>query len=482
MTQLPFQPGPGLFTDTTPFSAKGAWIEGNNVRFYNGRWEVIGGQAQRGSLSVSGTPNAILEWLSLNGTDYIAWGTTTKLMIELAGVLYDVTPSLSVATPRWAFDNYGETLIANESGGKIWQWSLNTASVAAVVTNAPVKTTCILVNNERQLMAFGCNEESSGTFNGRCIRFSDIEDITSWTSLPTNNAGEIVLDGATSAIVTARKIGPYIGVWTSTELFIGTYVGDPSQTWRFDRVGSNCGAVSLRSATVAGSTAYWLTPDLKFMAWAPGSEPADIACPIIENMRGNFPTTSITLDTFSAYVPKFNEVWFTYSNSGSYIGRYVAFSLTDGKWFKGRMQRRAMHAGLTALLGATTTGALVNCESGMRGAGMTSAANSGLAWNINCSPIFLDSGQRRMMIRSMKVDFQSQTGNLAMSINTGDYLNSTNFSGTPIAIGPTDAKKDFRQSGRLVLINFSGDDGGNVSDTFARQGQPVFDLVAMGER
>ena len=74
-------------------------------------------------------------------------------------------------------------------------------------------------------MAFGCNEEASGVFNPRCIRFSDIEDPTDWTSTATNNADEFILQGS-GIIVGAQLVGDYIFVWTNNEMYLGTY--DPS--------------------------------------------------------------------------------------------------------------------------------------------------------------------------------------------------------------------------------------------------------------
>lgn len=474
MSDLAFQPSPGLFTDTTTFGGKGGWIDGSNVRFWNGRWQTVGGWTRRGTLTLSDTPNGIHEWKSLAGTDYIAWSSASELKVELAGVLYDIKPAL--VTGRWTFANYGETLIANLSGGKIYQWSLNTAMAAAAVTNAPVKVTCVLVTPQRQLLALGCNEEISGTFNGRCVRCSDIEDITDWTTTATNNVDEIVLDGATSDIVTARMLGPYIAVWTSSELFIGTFVGDPGQTYRFDRVAGASGCIALRAVAIAGGAAYWLTPDLRFMAWSPGAEPQTIACPLINNFRSTFPTTSITADTFATYVAAFNEIWFTYSNTGAiYRGRYVAFSLADGKWFKGELERRAMHQGLTGLLGALNNGILLNCESGTA-TGSLSAISE---WSIQSSDIALDpGGRRRMMIRGLRPDFEDQAGDVAMQIFAKDYPQGT-YRETDVTLPTLTQKKDFRASGSLVSIRFSGGYGGN---TFARQGVPVFDVQPMGGR
>src|SRR5207253_11516396 len=115
------------------------------------------------------------------------------------------------------------------------------------------------MNEQRQVMAFGCNEEISGDVNPLCIRFSDIENPEDWTTTPTNNAGEVILKGG-GRLVGARAVGPYILAWTDNALYMGTFVGDPSQTWRFDQIGRNCGLMGPNAAVVVGQTAYWPAP------------------------------------------------------------------------------------------------------------------------------------------------------------------------------------------------------------------------------
>lgn len=488
MPQLPFQPDPGLFTDTTSFSGRGGWLDCRNVRFWSGRWQVIGGWTQRGSLGITAV-NAIHEWVASDGTDYIVWGATGALKVEKTGVLYDIKPATS---GNWVFANYGETLIANVSGGKIWQWSLNTAAIALQVANAPVQVTCILVTPSRQLIALGCNEEISTTFNGRCIRCSDTEDPTSWTTAATNNVEENILDGARSGIVTAKMVGDYVAVWTSTDLWMGTFIGDPGQAWRYERAGSLCGAISLNGVCVDGNTAYWLTPDLVFMAWSPGSEPTEIACPIINYLRSVFPTNAAKVAvTFACHVAKFNEVWFTFSNNtGQYVGRYVAFSLTDGKWFKGDVNRVAMHQGISGLLGAMSIGGpLITCESGLKGLTNT---GTDLQWSITSSGIFLDQGKRRFMLRTFYPDFGDSvgdvTGNITVTVTMNSHTAGTAVTASKaLVVTSTTTKKDFRLSGQVLSVSFSGDDGVNgagvgTTDTAARQGLCTFDMQPMGER
>ena len=79
------------------------------------------------------------------------------------------------------------------------------AERAVALAGAPTSCSFMLVNEQRQVMAFGCNEELTGDFNPLCIRFSDIENPEDWTTSPSNNAGEVILKGG-GRLVSAEMI------------------------------------------------------------------------------------------------------------------------------------------------------------------------------------------------------------------------------------------------------------------------------------
>ena len=479
MTLVPFSPPPGLVTDDGGFAPGGRWIDGSNVRFWNGRPQVIGGWQRRISTQVAGTARTILEWKSSAGTSYVAYGTATRLYVETGGTLYDITPTGAFSGAYWVLQTWGDTLLACHSGGKLYQWELNTANAATEITNAPDNITTILVTPERQVLAIGCNEEVSGTFNARCIRGCDLEDLTGWTTTASNNAFEHILDGATSGIVTARMTGSYVTVWTQTDLFIGQFLGDPGQTYRFDRVATQCGAIGLYAGVVAGVTAYWVSPDLQFFRWTPGMLPEPVPCPVIDHFRGDIETAN-QIQTFASHVVKLNEVWFHYpKTSGSYLGRYVAFSLSDGTWFKGSTARRAMAQGLSGVIAVDAGGNLLDCETGQYGDSNSSAT---LSWSIESGAYFLDRGQRRVMVRAIWPDFEDQAGNVSLTLKTRDYPRGADTSHAAQTLASGTTRKDFRVSGKLVRVNLSGSDGGTDSATSMRMGLLTFDMAPLGER
>ena len=81
------------------------------------------------------------------------------------------------------------------------------------------------------------------------IRFSDQEDINTYTPTATNTAGtQRLADG--SQIRGAIRGRDAIYVWTDTALFTQRFVGQPF-TFAFAQVGTNCGLAAPSTSTHA---------------------------------------------------------------------------------------------------------------------------------------------------------------------------------------------------------------------------------------
>lgn len=482
--KIPFSPPPGINSDDTTFAAEGRWSSCSNIRFWNGKPQVVGGWDERG-IFLTGVPRKIYEWATAS-TNYIAYGTTTRLYVETGGVAYNITPVGLLSGTTWSLQSYGDTLMAAFNGGKLYQWSNNTAVVAAEIVNAPDQITSMLVTPERQVLAFGCNEEVSGTFNPLCIRGSDIEDPTDWTTTSSNNAFEHILEGE-GKIVAARKLGSYVVVWTTTAVYLGQFIGDPGQTYRFDRVGSNCGAVGPDSMVVVEGTAYWVGRDLQFYSFTPGSPPQILPCPIQRFFQSNMNTASKDSSparTQAAYVAKYNEVWFFYpigSSSSANPTGHVGVSLIDGSWFTGQLGvgRCAFYQGLNGVYGASSGGAIYNHETGSTGVATT---GEDLSWSLTSADQYLDNAERNLMIRGIWPDFEDQAGTVSLSLYVRQYPGSSVATKGPYSLTTSTTKKDFRASGRIVQVYLSGNDALATANTFMRLGKPVFDAVPTGER
>lgn len=95
----------GLYTEQTPLGAGMAqrWKDGNNVRFHNGLPQSLGGWigqglTQRDAVTgligpINGIARNIHEWTDLEGNEWIAVGTNSKLyVIDSQANIWDITP------------------------------------------------------------------------------------------------------------------------------------------------------------------------------------------------------------------------------------------------------------------------------------------------------------------------------------------------------------------------------------------------------
>jgi hypothetical protein len=106
---------------------------------------------------------------------------------------------------------------------------------------------------------------------------------SAWSTL-TSTSREYTLTGG-GRIVAGRMIGPYLLVWTSDALWLGTYTGALDLPWRFERVGTKCGLIGPNAAIVVGQTAFWASPTASSTAMAWGESPAVLAMPDPQRLR-----------------------------------------------------------------------------------------------------------------------------------------------------------------------------------------------------
>lgn len=275
-------PPPGLSSNDTTFAAPGMWENGTNVRFFHGKPESIGKE-----LVVSTGFNNVRKMLAytVSGVPSLAMAATAKLysVNRNTNATTDITPASGwVVAAAYSLDMFGDILLASPTGGKLFE-SVAGATATEIV-NAPDVITKVIVTPTRQVMALGCNEEVSGAFNGRCIRWSDIEDRVDWTTTSSNNAGEYILSGQ-EAIVSGCVLGQYIVVWTTGSIWLAQYLGEPGQTFQFTRI-AEIGLVAHGAYAIHRGVVYWMDGALNVWQYAPGSLPIKVPCPISNELIG----------------------------------------------------------------------------------------------------------------------------------------------------------------------------------------------------
>jgi hypothetical protein len=484
----------GLNSDDTTFGAKGRWADGSNVRFRNGRPETIGRIVRiLGSGATTAVPNvnALFAYLKSTTTiPYIIGGGSSALYSSSGSAtgFTDITPAALTNASYWTFDTWGDTLLAAPGGGGLY--TTDGGTTAAIVATAPASIMYMMATSQRQVLALGCNEEVSTTFNPMCIRGSDLEDYTNWTTSPTNNAFEHILEGE-GKIIAGRRIGAYIAVWTNAALYLGQFIGDPSQTYRFDLVSGGCGLVGHGAAEVLNGVAYWMSPDHRFYRWTPGELPQQIPCPIGLELQTSISASTSRTDTLTRAVrlASFGEIWWFYPDTrDSSARRYVAFNTVDGTWFRGVLDRRAVFHGdflynpaatsgvrpWRPFISADSSGAIYSHEVETFGGNGDGVA--AVDCYLQSADQYLNSGQTRVMVSRAIPDFEAQTGDVSLTLFMRDRPQSTAVTKGPYTLTATTTKKDFRASGMIMAAKLSS------TGQQWRLGKPVFDMVPMGGR
>lgn len=491
MGLVPFSPPPGINSDDTTFSAEGRWAAGSNVRFRDGKPQTVGAALANGPTLTFSSACYDLFAFTRSGVEtfvFGGYGTAGPLNVGSLVSVADRSPSPNASTIGWCFAAWGNTLLAQARNGKLYEQSGSGA--ATEVTQAPAQSTYMIVTPERQVLVFGTKEEISGTFNGLCIRGSDLEDYTDWTTTATNNAFEHILDGP-GVIVTARQLGPYVLVWTTTALFLGQFIGDPSQTYHFDRVADCVRPLSPRSVAVFQGTAYWIGLDHQLHAFAPGAPVQTIPCPIFTEFKTN---CLIKVNSEKAHLStrsSFGELWFYYRDARDAVtvnSRFVAYSLGESAlarrpvWFMGT---HAYDGIIDSEIVRTAHGAVFNETSSLLAIQEPEATTYILEDSdttftgayIQSADFYIDESQRRWLIRRFTPDFETQTGNVALTLFARDRPRSTAVTKGPYTIANTDTKKDFRASGVIFAAKLA-----SSTTAFWRLGKSLFDMVPTGER
>jgi len=184
-----------------------------------------------------------------NATDYTKWGASqTGDVIDAPGI--------------WHLDNFGNKLIATIADGASFEWDADgsTSTRATAITSAPTASRLSVVSTpDRHLVYFGTETTigTTSTQDDMYIRWSDQEDINTYTPTATNTAGtQRIADG--TRIVGAIRGRDAIYVWTDNAMFIMRFVGAPF-TFSFQQVGTGCGLIGKNAAVEVDGAAYWMS-------------------------------------------------------------------------------------------------------------------------------------------------------------------------------------------------------------------------------
>ena len=417
-----------------------------------------------------------------NTTDFVAWGEAAS-------------GDLVIEPGMWSLDNFGDKAICLIHDGACFSWdsSLSNATDtrATIISGAPTASRHMLVSTpDRHLVFFGTETTigDTSTQDDMFIRFSDQEDINTYTPTATNTAGtQRLADG--SQIRGAIRGRDAIYVWTDTALFTQRFVGQPF-TFAFAQVGTNCGLLGQNACVEVDGAAYWMSEN-GFFRYAGKLE--SLPCLVEDFVFDDINVESGNQMISAGLNNLFGEViWFYPTSTSSVVNRMVAYNYFDSSpqrpvWTVGTLARTMWrdsaifglpHAlfyeagddasfdvvgntegkttyyehetGTDQIRGGTTTAITANILSGDFD---ISQRRSALGQTTGGADLRGD-GEFIMKIRRFIPDFISQTGSTRVTLNVRNFPNDTAASSSlgPFDITTSTQKVDTRARARAIAL------------------------------
>ena len=352
------------------------------------------------------------------------------------GTAPTATPGTAITASDWTLDNFGENLIACPAGGPIYFWSPSGSLQNAQILSGQVP----LVNDgifvampQRQVIAWG----SSFTLqpDPLLIRWSDVADSTVWIGTATNQAGSYRIPTG-SKIVTCIQ-GPQQGlIWTDLDLWSMQYIGAPL-VYGFNKIGSNCGAISRKCVGQMGNTIYWMSQKQFFINAGQGPQP--LPCPvwdvIFQNLKSGNDANGIPYTQHIRCAPnsQFNEIMWFYpsANGNGENDSYVKFNTVLNQWDFGSLGRSAWidQSVLGPPIGAGTDNYLYQHEIGNDAASGTTT--TAMQSSMQTGFFSIAEGDNIMYVDQIWPDMKwgTYSGNQNATVNMTLYW--TNYAGDP---------------------------------------------------
>jgi hypothetical protein len=392
-------------------------------------------------------------------------------------------------------------------GGGLYYWDATTgltsravlvSSLSGADAEVPsVVNYCFVSDASRFVFAFGCDDYASAVLNPMLLRWSDQEDIKTWSPSASNQAGSLQLSHG-SEIVTAIQARQEIVVFTDSSVYSLQYVGPPV-VWSSQLLGDNISIVGQNAAALASGVVYWMGVD-KFYKY--DGRIQTLRCDLRQYIFSDI-NMAQNAQVFASTSEGFNEVWWFYCSANSTtIDKYAVYNYLEDIWYYGTMERTAwLDSGLrdypiAATMLSGTTGNLVNQEFGVddNTTGTTAAIDS----YISSSEFDIDDGHNFGFVYRILPDltFRGSTGSntpqVTMTLiplqNSGAGYNSPQSEGgnsyasiQRIATAPVEqftGQVFIRVRGRQMVFKVQG----NQIGTQWQLGAPRIDVKADGRR
>jgi hypothetical protein len=409
------------------------------------------------------------------------------------------TSDVTLDPGNWSLDNFGQVLVATIFNGKTFTWNAGASNARTIraslttsnfqTTNNPTASRFTLVSDrDRQDPMF--------------VRFSNQEDLNTYTPTATNTAGTFRLDTG-NEIRAAIQGKDYVFVITDLAAYVIQFVGPPF-TFSVRQVGTNCGCIGQHAATFVNGAVFWMGSQGGFFAFdgTVKSLPSLVEDFVFstdgDNLGLNFNSRDVI---FAGANNLYTEVnWFYPKDGSDQIDRCVTYNYSENCWTTSSLDRTTYQDqsvfdnpyatdyddSLTPvfpdILGVTNKyGASIYYEHEQGTDQVNSTATTAIPafiksgdWDITSRRSALGQqtgvadyrgdGEFFMAVRRFIPDFKYQTGNAKVTLLVSAYPDDVAVSSPlgPFTVTSTTDKVDTRARGRLVSVKIENDGTGET--------------------
>jgi hypothetical protein len=407
----------------------------------------------------------------------------------------------------WSLDNFGQVLVATVLNGKTFTWNAGastplenrastTTSGFATGSNPTATRVSLISPTTRHLLHFG-TETTIGdttTQDDMFIRFSDQEDINTYTPSAINTAGTLRLQDGTK-IIGALKAKEVILIWTDNALYTMKFIGG-QLVFGLEQVGTNCGLIGQNAVVEIDGAAFWLSSKGFFLY---DGTVKSIPCTVEDFVYDDFDTTK-GQQVAAGLNNLYTEItWYYPSSSSEYNDKYVVFNYGEsagvpgGVWYTGTEARTSWidsnvypnpfatkydstaDGTFPVVVGQTGLGQTTYFEhevgtDQINPNGTTTTVTSFIeSFDIDLQQRGKDAqgrstgpkiaGEIFLAMRRFVPDFKTLQGNAKVSLDVKRYpqQSSTQTGLSPFTITSSTDKKDTRARGRFISVKIEND-------------------------
>ena len=464
-------------------------------------------------------------------TQTVGYGWGTYLWGDSTWGTERTTSDVTLDPGTWSLDNYGEVLVATIGDGKTFTWNAGAASprgTRASQTTSGYTTTSnptasimtIVSDRDRHLFHLGTETTiaDTSTQDKMFIRFSDQENLDSYTPTAINTAGTFRLDIG-NEIRAAVSGKDYTLILTDTAAYVAQYVGPP-YTFSIRQVGTNCGCMGQHAAVSADGAVYWMGDAGGFYRY--DGTVKTIPC-FVEDFVFDTQGSDLGINNdankiiYAAHNSLYTEVsWFYPKNGSDQIDRCVTYNYGENVWTTSSLDRTSWTdaqvfdrpyatdyvstgtpvfpaiLGITNKYGASIfysqeTGtdqvnstATTSIDAFIRSGDYDITSKKNMMGQTTGVVDFRGDGEYFMSVSRVIPDFKYLTGNAKLTLYISSYPDDTAVSSPlgPFTVTSSTDKLNTRARGRLVSINIANDATGETW----RYGTLRLDAQADGRR